>query len=234
LIIVAGKSSLDGKRDGNAVAIKKEGEITSSPKRRNDIRLLMTGVSAYTVPTMIDNTYEDIVHWKAMDYTTEATLDRRDRRGNYFKKIKSDIIDSLHLKKAIEDFEIKSTYTFYLDVTIKQAKNLAVHFKKDELISKFQLELPDLIIDIESKQFYMMFDVARNVLLAPPPKLLISNINNDDSLKKDNNIIEILRDPINKSRPLDIKSQATRDELKALIIDYNISSLKNDIGDDTT
>jgi len=229
LIIVAGKSSLDGKREGNAVAIKKEGEITSAPKRRNDIRLQMTGVSAYTVPTMIDGAREDVVHWKAMDYTTEATLDRRDRRGNYYKKIKSDVFDSLHLKKGIEDFEIKSTYTFYLDVTVKQAKNLAVHFKKDELVSKFQLELPDLIIDIESKQFYMMFDVARNVLLAPPPKLT-SNVAADESSKKDNTI-EIFRDPSNKSRPLDIKSQTSRDELKALIIDYNLSSLKNDLGD---
>ena len=94
LIIVSGKSSLDGKREGNAVAIKKEGEITSDPKRRNDIRLQMTGVSAFTVPTMIDGAKEDVVHWKAMDYTTEATLDRRDRRGFYYKKIKTDVFDS--------------------------------------------------------------------------------------------------------------------------------------------
>lgn len=229
LIIVSGKSSLDGKREGNAVAIKKEGEITSDPKRRNDIRLQMTGVSAYTVPTMVDGAKEDVVYWKTMDYTTEATLDRRDRRGNYYRKMKIDIFDSPYLRKAIEDFEIKSTYTFYLDVTVKQAKNLAVHFKKDELVSKFQLELPDLTIDIESKQFYMIFDVARNVLLAPPPKRT-SLATADESIKKDNTI-EIARDASNKSKPLNIKSQTSRDELKALIIDYNLSSLKNDLGD---
>ena len=228
LIIVSGKSSLGGKRESNAVAIKKEGEITSDPKRRNDIKLQMTGVSAFTVPTMMDGAKEDVVHWKAMDYTTEATLDRRDRRGYYYKKIKTDVFDSPYLKKAIEDFEIKSTYTFYLDVTVKQAKNLAVQFKKDELVSKFQLELPDLIIDIESKQFYMIFDVARNVLLAPPPKRSTTTVP-DDTTKKDT--IEITRDINNKTKPLNIKTQSTRDELKALIIDYNLSSLKNDLGD---
>jgi hypothetical protein len=72
--------------------------------------------------------------------------------------------------KAIEDFDIKSTYTFYLDVKVKEAKSLVAKSTKDKLDCKFRLELPEVSIDIESKQFYMMFDVARNVLLAPPPK----------------------------------------------------------------
>ena len=240
-----GKSSLQGKRENRAI-VHQDGKHVSDPKRKNDIRLLMTGVSAYTVPTMIDGAKEDTVYWVPMDNTTDATLNRRDRRGHHYNKITTNVIRSPHLHKvqlsiiiiiiiitiiiiiiikAIEDFEIRSTYTFYLDVKVKEAKSLVAKPTKERLDCKFRLELPEVSVDIESKQFYMMFDVARNVLLAPPPKYSKFN---EDSPKKDMTI-EITRDGNNRSRPLNIKSTTSREEILNLISSYLTSTSNQDV-----
>lgn len=91
LIIVAGRSSLEGKRLNTAILpppasgtgageAGKAAEI--EPKRRQEIRLRMDGVSAFTIPTLINfnesaeapdgDEFEDEVFWKHLKSTSDT------------------------------------------------------------------------------------------------------------------------------------------------------------------
>jgi hypothetical protein len=90
LIIVAGRSSMEGKRLNTAILPPSSGGggggdsgEAIEPKRRQEIRLRMDGVSAFTVPTLINynenneddgQEFEDEVFWKHLKSTSDTLV----------------------------------------------------------------------------------------------------------------------------------------------------------------
>ena len=139
------------------------------PKRQQELRLRMDGVSAFTVPSNSpDDDNLDVVHWKHMEST--ECIDPVG--GDYYigrKRGNANTTESPFMRMAIKDFQIRALYIFWTDVTVKEAKKMYLIPSKDELVCTFKLELPVICVDILSWQFYVIMHVIRNVLLVPPP-----------------------------------------------------------------
>jgi hypothetical protein len=263
LIIVAGRSSLEGKRYSDATlppsTLGAANEPTSRatlsgalprnsianaalvPKRQQELRLRMDGVSAFTVPsnsTDDDPDAPDLVHWKHMD-TTEV-LDAGDAGylGHKQRKSVAPAAESPFMRMAIKDFQIRALYVFWTDVTAKEAKTMYLIPSKEELVCKFKLELPVICVDILSWQFYVIMHVIRNVLLVPPPasasRANATQSEVDEAEK--NKVLELVRDPVllnkhdlraNLNAALDLKHKICRDELKLLIEENLAGAMMN-------
>lgn len=296
LIIVAGRSSLEGKRlntailppasqttaaaaaanAGNANEAGGDKAKTASvdPKRRQEIRLKMDGVSAFTIPTLInfnENTemflgsndetgeFEDEVFWKQLkstsDVHTRPTFPGLRPTGNQ-SSVEADYLrstvekdeekeneqkDSPFLKTAICDFQIRALYVFWTDVTAAEAKDLYVQQSKDALTYTFRLELPELVVDIFSWQFYVILNVIRNVLLVAPPTSSSNQLRskgkpdgaNEEQEAKE--VVELTRDldVLSKydikaaSGLLDLAKQKSCEEIRALLEEYISNLVEN-------
>ncbi|RYH13905.1 hypothetical protein EON65_34545 [archaeon] len=309
LIIVAGRSSLEGKRmnsatlpslaNTNAVVADTEEHIDmNTPKRRQEIRLRMDNVSAYTVPTANDDDEDDEVYWKntqssvesyqlrPLQSTAKAALNKSfptpvfDRKmsdqnvapgpqkknltinteptGSFLSspdslnsnssnvsmiptprkvyKFRPDKVDPSTMQMAIKDFQIRAVYIFWTDVTVSEAKELKIIRSKEDMICTFRLELPNLAVDINSKQFHITMNVIKNVMLVPPPHL--QNKRAAENAAANSNVIELQRNPdvlqkydIKASNaPLDINYKNSRDEIKAYVdecLGSNLFDLSN-------
>ena len=202
LIIVAGNSKLSGQRMNTAMVPKSlslDGKQLE-PQRRQELRLQMEGVSAYTVPTVPPGAaaaadsddegaqvvLQDEVHWKHMkSFTDKLQRDKSNpaastavdkimmSTGDYGKILlsKGESSESPMLKAAIHNFQIRALYIFWTDVDAVEARNMHIQQAREDLICTFRLELPDLSVEIVSWQFYVILNVIRNVLLVPPPIL---------------------------------------------------------------
>lgn len=215
LLIVAGLSSLEGTK-GITAAIQIQ-SVDDTPQRENTLNLIMDGVSAFTVPTndtltkrnsdgtVVTVAVENIVHWKAMDFTmstankaSHSLLHPTRKQPQVSSRLRSKALQRFSQSKsmamshasslgiaigedgkerlvnnlmvAIEDFQIKALYTFYEDVPLEEASTMKIMKGKRALVNLFMLDLPSLILDMTSTQFYIFLNVITNVLLAPPPK----------------------------------------------------------------
>eukprot|EP01035_Chromulina_nebulosa_P018260 gene18260-23935_t len=224
VIIVTGRSYLEGSRN-NIGYINERNKDSCTPQRMSEIRLQMDAVSAYTVPTMLSSTnseegtasQSDVIHWKMMNSTT----------NNNQKQGTPAMSESPYIKVAIKDFKIRALYTFWSNLAAEDHSNLEILIRNEEFVCSFLLDLPEIIIDTDSSQFYIIINVLRNVLLVPPPplpryiQLEKENKESDDSLKW----ITIIRDPevLSKqnirmtSMPLNIKNKSSKEEIKVLI-----------------
>jgi hypothetical protein len=65
--------------------------------------------------------------------------------------------DNPNLRVAIKDFDLRSTYTFWMDVTVKEANKMYVRREigGKDLVCSFLLDLPELCLDITSSQFHI-------------------------------------------------------------------------------
>ena len=241
LIICAGKSSLEGSRQTAATVMQVEEELFMSPgaaviasggdgskeleqyareqrvKQRNDIRLKMDGVSAFTVPTNlvymdhldesdeIDEDEDDFVHWKVLGYTADTALfpSPQEKKGGAGKKKvssfsgkrmsgnASDMNESPLIKTAIKDFQIRMQYIFWVSLSSKEASMLPINYTTDAFMGNSMLDLPEICMDLDSQQFYITLNVIRNVLLAPPPitgtSLRKKNKTSDEDLEEEEN-----------------------------------------------
>ena len=134
----------------------KAAAVEEEAKRKQVVLLRMDDVSAFTVPSSPPaDQQRDIVHWKMMKSTSLS-----DRGGGS---------DPPLMRMAIKDFQIRAQYIFWTDITAKQAKHMHVERTKDDLVCAFKLDLPAIVVDIVSQQFYAIVHVVRNVLLVPPP-----------------------------------------------------------------
>jgi hypothetical protein len=98
------------------------------------------------------------------------SVDRPDRPGLSLRESGfGEYKESPNLRVAVRDFETRSKYCFWMDVTVKEANCMRVAKMEDELVCSFLMDLPELCLDITSQQFYIIINVVRNVLLAPPP-----------------------------------------------------------------
>ncbi len=236
LIIVAGRSSLEGKKLNTAIlppappvssnpvptdgGESEKAKTTVDPKRRQEIRLKMDGVSAFTIPTLINydenneingdgEEFEDEVFWKQLESTSDARPSYTGGNGSAFPAITppaetngsghnsgNDMQDSPFLKTAIKDFQIRALYVFWTDVSPAEAKELYVQQSKDALTCTFRLELPELAVDIFSWQFYVILNVVRNVLLVPPPVTSSSRNKgkNGEAEEPESAVVELSRD----------------------------------------
>lgn len=250
LIIVAGLSSLEGKRFCDATLPPSSATAGSGlprnslasaqlvPKRQQEVRLRMDGVSAFTVPSNSPDAQDDevdLVHWKHME-NTECI----DTGAGYVghRRGSSTTSESPFMRMAIKDFQIRAQYTFWTDVTVKEAKTMYLIPSKEELVCTFKLELPVIIVDILSWQFYVIMHVIRNVLLVPPPASA-SRVNATQSEVEEaekNKVLELMRDPVllakhdlraNLNAALDLKHKLCRDELKLLIEENLAGAMMN-------
>lgn len=256
LIIVAGRSSLEGRRLNTAVlppTHSRDGKVLE-PKRRREIRLRMDGVSAFTVPTLSGDNFDeedcDEVHWKHMKSTTDAMILQQLPRDRISKNIadygkilltskNEENTESRNLKVAIKDFQIRALYIFWTDVTAAEAKQLHIQPSREDLVCTFRLELPELEVDIYSWQFYAIVNVIRNVLLVPPPSATKHNRgSNDDNDDSANKVLELTRDAdllakndikANLATQLDINNKLSRDELRVLIEESLNTALQLDV-----
>jgi hypothetical protein len=262
LIIVAGRSSVEGKRYSDATLppspFENSNEQTTRatlsgalprssianamlvPKRQQELRLRMDGVSAFTVPSNSsedDPDAPDLVHWKHMEST--EVLDAGE--AGYLGRKRGSVapaVESPFMRMAIKDFQIRALYVFWTDVTAKEAKSMYLIPSKEELVCKFKLELPVICVDILSWQFYVIMHVIRNVLLVPPPASA-SRANATQSEVEEaekNKVLELVRDPVllnkhdlraNLNAALDLKHKIFRDELKLLIEENLAGAMMN-------
>lgn len=262
LIIVAGLSSLEGRRASHATlpprnVFNSRNKIRNSidsiastallsslePKRQQEVRLRMDGVSAFTVPTIApsdDTTTEcgssnnldessvvDIVHWKHMATTNFTKVPSKKHASLFTRSKGTDESESPYMHMAIKDFQIRAVYKFWTDITVSEAKLMHIENSKQDLVCSFKLELPVIIVDISSWQFYVIMHVVRNVLLVPPPASA-KRANLDSEMEQDKQVLEIPRHPdvvaAQKSATLDLHLKNCRDEVKNLI-EHNLSDV---------
>lgn len=199
-------------------------DTPSEAKRKQVVLLRMDGVSAFTVPSLSSNdsntdhhhegapsaAMKDTVHWKIMKSTSFA--DPRHATGN----VQS---DPPSMRMAIKDFQIKAQYIFWTDITTQQARHMHVEWSKDDLVCSFKLDLPVIVVDILSLQFYAIMNVVRNVLLVPPPASARShNPSQADLDKETKQVLELHRDfETSATNKLDIAHKHCRDEIKDVI-----------------
>ena len=97
---------------------------------------------------------------------------------------------------------------------------MTVTHTQDDLVCSFKLDIPNLLADIESDQFYVIINVVRNVLLSPPPSLNQENSRKRSRTKRREiarNRDLLSRYELKLAAILDINNKPTRDELKVLI-----------------
>ena len=200
---------LEGKRNMTSLCPDRHEGKRSMLQRKNDIRLQMGGVSAFTAPVEVSDDGNIQVHWKQFDFAadSEIALSRK--------------VASSSLKLAIADFEIRAQYSFFLSVSARVASKNPYVLSDDDPIASFSLDLPVICLDIDSQQFYAILNVTKNLLLAPPPAL--SNaVAAEEALQEAD---EIYRDPELLERnsmklsanKLDMSVQACRDEMKVYV-----------------
>ena len=103
---------------------------------------------------------------------------------------------------AIEDFEIRAHYMFTTAISRQDATKMPVDYKlsaeADSPVCSFRLYIPFFNIDLDSSQFYIILNVIRNALLAPPPPLARTLIERGKKsiieASKNKRVIEISRD----------------------------------------
>eukprot|EP01031_Cornospumella_fuschlensis_P021845 gene21845-26783_t len=151
-------------------------------------------------------------------------------------KFRADKVDPSTMQMAIKDFQIRAVYIFWTDVTVSEAKELKIIRSKEDLICTFRLELPNLAVDINSKQFHITMNVIKNVMLVPPP--LLQNKRAAENAAANRNVIELQRNPevLQKydvkptNAPLDMGYKSARDEIKAYVdecLGSNLFDLSN-------
>eukprot|EP00981_Chlorochromonas_danica_P010154 scaffold3051_cov167-Ochromonas_danica.AAC.13 len=264
LIIVAGRSSVEGKRLSTATLPPVRSSPSPYPgdeedgtggeqneaKRRQEIRLKMDNVCAYTVPSLAlpddtdfsSATYGDgdQVYWKSTDSHVDSYLLRPLQRqisgptvsasANSAPSLSAKLpsltrkvyritnTDNLeqpsNMLMAIKDFQIRACYIFWTDVTVQEAKELKIVRSKEDLVCTFRLELPNLAVDINSRQFHIMTSVVKNVLLLPPPTIpsQLTPLREEKA-----NFIEIALPQL--ARALDWKMRSHREEIRGAIDD---------------
>lgn len=199
-------------------------------KRKQVVLLRMDDVSAFTVPSSPPAVHSeadisssssnhravrDVVHWKMMK-STSLSADRG--AGS----------DAPLMRMAIKDFRIRAQYIFWTDITAKQAKHMHVERTKDDLVCAFKLDLPAIVVDIVSLQFYAIMHVIRNVLLVPPPasaqRSNPSQADLDKETKQQQQVLELQRDvdaaaasSSSYSKLLDIEQKQCREEIKDIV-----------------
>ncbi len=163
---------------------------------------------------------------------TDTRLMRKKNTKFRPKSIMKANVESPHMKMAVKDFQIRAFYMFWMDVTVKEAQRMFVEKREEDLVSSFMLDLPEICLDIITSQFYIVINVARNVLLAVPPQMSRTEKEKTEAearkaeAKKDS-LMEIVRDPHLLARhdvkmssaDLDLKSRNHREEMRILIED---------------
>jgi hypothetical protein len=168
-------------------------------------------------------------------YPNMHSKEKDSRRTN---RVRTELLkESPNLRVAVKDFEVRASYTFWMDVTVKEANKMYVHRDRvsKDLVCSFLLELPELCLDITSSQFYIGINVIRNVLLAPPPEMAASlrgsmstteGVDGREGEQTSSKITEIFRDTqqlspdVRVPTELNLKNRQSREEVKALIEEY--------------
>lgn len=188
LLMVTNKCTVEGFRSSCAmVSTHKSSHDSPSamlPQRKYEVSLRMAGVSMYTVPTDLEG--EDArVYWRVPGpigpVDAAASNPEDDQQGSLLKYLleSGDTAaappptpakdQTSPLQVAVQDFEVAAAYEFYVDVTVGEAVGMVLEESPVEFVCRFVLDLPELCIDVDSTQFFMISNVVRHVLLAPPP-----------------------------------------------------------------
>ena len=167
--------------------------------------------------------------------------DREREAGKRFERVRMELLrESPALKVAVKNFEVRAGYSFWMDVTVKEANKMYVHRDRinKDLVCSFHLDLPELCLDMTSSQFYIGINVIKNVLLAPPPAMAASiyraresgaNSGDDDETDNDTEqkVTELFRDSLlvpqdvrGVQNELNLKNRQSREEVKSLIEEY--------------
>ena len=181
------------------------------------------------VPEMDRGPYIPNLSAKSASYPNMQKERERDA-GRKFDRVRTELLkECSYLKVAVKDFEVRASYTFWMDVTVKEANKMYVHRDKvsKDLVCSFLLDVPELCLDITSSQFYIWINVIKNVLLAPPPamaasmkdKLAFEGEEGENELPT-NKVTEIFRDSQLSNDVLNLKNKQSREEVKSLIEEH--------------
>ena len=126
------------------------------------------------------------------------------------------------MKEAVKEFEVEAEYDFYT-LSSKKVEHVrsatSDHSDQEELMCSFRLVVPNFMVDLDSSQFNIFYNVTRNLLLAPPPPMVEKMMETGKrGAKKDNNFI-IQRDQNKRDEngKLDIALSRIRDEVRDTI-----------------
>lgn len=127
--------------------------------------------------------------------------------------------DSSHLKMAIRHFSIHCYYMFWTDVTVKEAQYMLLEKRTDNLCCTFMLDMPEICLNIATAEFYILINVVKNVMLAPPAEYAKKQ---EPSVEKkpdtEDKLIGIERDDKFKATGiLNVKNVNHRKELEGLM-----------------
>ena len=110
---------------------------------------------------------------------------------------------------------------------MKEAKTMKFYPSNTDLVCLCKVDLPNLVADIESDQFYIMLNVVRNVLLSPPPVSAAAERRRKERDGKEEEKSKrmqihrradlLQRHDIRVLPVLDLNTKASRDEVKVLI-----------------
>lgn len=209
LIMKTGEASLTGFKQANIIKCKSEKAVTDKEdesfqyKRKNEIQLKMDGVSAFTIKSKLNPlTFDPIIHWY------DANCNNTDMRA------------------AIQDFELNAFYSWYEDVEKNKIhpSKIPLEDRDIELEYRFILDLPAITLDVSSQQYFILYNVAFNVLLAPPPSHLTKEQKNAaKGLRRQfatkDHIIQLPRPTVTSTE----KSEA--DEIRDIIKNYMVEGL---------
>ncbi|CAM9337318.1 unnamed protein product [Discosporangium mesarthrocarpum] len=128
------------------------------------------------------------------------------------------------LREAMRDFNAHARYVFHEDIKCRQV--VAGHTRRVQHCptNRLSLDVPELFVHLDARQFYEVLDVVRNLLLAPPPMALMSKVK---KRRKKNRIrgcldsdklgIERGKEGHDKNKPYDISSKHDREHLKEVV-----------------
>jgi hypothetical protein len=185
------------------------------PKRRNRIRWHMDGVSLFTAvydgsdslsSSSSSSSHMDIIQWRKLFHASDHGMSSSQYDGADDDDDETSPQDhgaKDMLKMAIEDFEIKAHYKFTTAIFRQDASKMPVDYRDPaeidtSAVCSFRLFIPFFNIDLDSSQFYVILNVIRNSLLAPPPPLARTLIERGKKsiieASKNKRVIELSRD----------------------------------------
>ncbi|CAM9094894.1 unnamed protein product, partial [Phaeothamnion confervicola] len=119
-------------------------------------------------------------------------------------------VDTMGLRQVMRDFSVRSTYLMFSPLSEAEAAAQAaacaagrrppVRRMPRHPTNRFKLDVPELVVGLDSQQFYEVLDVARNLLLAPPPPAVYERLQARRLQRRQ--VTCLLSEQLLKSRPV--------------------------------
>jgi hypothetical protein len=210
LVIHAARANVQGRMHEHPMRYSNE----PLPHTKVEITLRMDRIAAYTVPSDLEGI--DRVYWRESAQDSANSSPARDTRAHLAHQL---------LREVVEKSNFAASYTFYSSFRTREDDSYVLE-SDEELTCQFFLDLPELSIWLASDEFFIVLNVVRNVLLAPPP------IPTEVRLQRKHDSMLTLafassRRPAEVQEKLDLYARGTRNDIKRTI-ELNMSTIVRD------